>query len=126
MCSYGLDECSRKLDQMTDFCGHGSEPLLFLKSREFLNTWSQNPHPDFKIYAVWNKSPFFSVVEFSVSSKKNSWIASLLKLGPIACPETSVTNHLSTLRKNQERRRFQDNFLWNVMLQVIRLRAFVL
>ena len=51
----------------------------------------------------------FSVLEGSVSSKKNSWIAWPLKVGPIGCPETSVTHHPFTLRKNYEQRRFQDS-----------------
>jgi len=52
---------------MTDFCGHGSEPLWFLKSREFLNTWSQNPLSDFKNCPVLNKSPtFFGAGRFGI------------------------------------------------------------
>jgi len=79
-----------------------------------------------KTAQCWTSLLPFSVLEGSVSSKKNSWIVWPLKMGPIGCPEKSVTNHPSTLRKNHEQRRFQDSILWNLTLRVIMLGVFVL
>jgi hypothetical protein len=42
---------------------------------------------------------------FHFKMKNSSWTTWPLKLGPIGCHETSVTNHQSTLRKIQEERK---------------------
>jgi hypothetical protein len=40
---------------------------------------------------------------------KSKWIALPLQMGRIGCPETSITNYQSTLRKIPEQRKFCEN-----------------
>ena len=52
---------------------------------------------------------FRETYRFHIHSR---WTASSFKMGPIGCPETSVTNYQSTLRNIPEKGRSRDgNFL---------------